>query len=79
MLDSMLITQTETKQLGYETTGEEPEYNIKGFKAAVEVGYHLKDLFSSSRLIIVIQFKNLEQMAYTTTEQQLSWNQTYRF
>jgi bifunctional non-homologous end joining protein LigD len=30
---------------GYETAGEEPEYNVKGFKVAVEVAYYLKDLF----------------------------------
>ncbi len=30
---------------GYETTGQEPEYNIKGFKATIEVAYHLKDIF----------------------------------
>jgi bifunctional non-homologous end joining protein LigD len=30
---------------GQEEKGQEPEYNTKGFKAAVEVAYHLKDLF----------------------------------
>ena len=30
---------------GQEAEGEEPEYNIKGFKAAIELAYHLKDLF----------------------------------
>jgi bifunctional non-homologous end joining protein LigD len=30
---------------GHETEGEEPEYNVKGFKAAVEVAYYLEDLF----------------------------------
>jgi DNA primase len=30
---------------GLETAGEEPEYNINGFKAVVEVAYYLKDLF----------------------------------
>jgi bifunctional non-homologous end joining protein LigD len=30
---------------GLETPGEEPEYNINGFKAVVEVAYYLKDLF----------------------------------
>ena len=31
---------------GGEEKGQEPEYNTKGFKAAVEVAYHLKDLFN---------------------------------
>ncbi|MGC2572872.1 MAG: DNA ligase D [Candidatus Nitrosopolaris sp.] len=30
---------------GLETAGEEPEYNINGFKAVVEVAYYLEDLF----------------------------------
>jgi len=30
---------------GLETAVEEPEYNINGFKAVVEVAYYLKDLF----------------------------------
>ena len=29
---------------GQEAKGEEPEYNVKGFKVAVEVAYYLKDL-----------------------------------
>jgi len=29
---------------GQEAEGEEPEYNVKGFKVAVEVAYYLKDL-----------------------------------
>jgi bifunctional non-homologous end joining protein LigD len=32
---------------GYESKGEEPEYNVKGFKAAIEVACHLKDLFDN--------------------------------
>ena len=30
---------------GQETAGEEPKYNINGFKAVVEVAYYVKDLF----------------------------------
>jgi bifunctional non-homologous end joining protein LigD len=30
---------------GQEAKGEEPEYNVKGFKATIEVAYHLKDIF----------------------------------
>jgi LigD, primase-polymerase domain len=30
---------------GQETIGEEPEYHIKGFKATIEIAYHLKDIF----------------------------------
>jgi bifunctional non-homologous end joining protein LigD len=32
---------------GQEAKGEEPEYNVKGFKVAIEVAYHLKDLFNN--------------------------------
>jgi bifunctional non-homologous end joining protein LigD len=31
---------------GQESKGQEPEYNHKGFKAAVNVAYHLKDFFA---------------------------------
>src|SRR5918999_5992199 len=35
---------------GQERKGQEPEYNTKGFKAAVEVAYLLKDLFDELRI-----------------------------
>ena len=35
---------------GVEKKGQEPEYNIKGFKAAVEVAYHIKDLFKELKI-----------------------------
>jgi bifunctional non-homologous end joining protein LigD len=38
---------------GQETKGQEPEYNYKGFRAAVEVAYLLKDFFDNlSRVFI---------------------------
>jgi bifunctional non-homologous end joining protein LigD len=40
---------------GYETTEEEPEYNIKGFKVAVEVAYHLNDLFKELYISICLK------------------------
>jgi bifunctional non-homologous end joining protein LigD len=36
---------------GNENKGEEPEFNVKGFKSAVEVGLHLKDLFDELKII----------------------------
>ena len=35
---------------GYEVKGQEPEYNYKGFRAAVEVAYLLKDFFDNLRI-----------------------------
>jgi bifunctional non-homologous end joining protein LigD len=35
---------------GQESNGQEPEYNHKALKAAVEVAYHLKDLFDDLRI-----------------------------
>jgi bifunctional non-homologous end joining protein LigD len=35
---------------GLEAKGQEPEYNHKGFKAAVEVAYLLRDLFDDLRI-----------------------------
>ena len=35
---------------GVEEKGQEPEYNTKGFKAAVEVAYHLRDLFNELKI-----------------------------
>jgi len=35
---------------GKEQKGQEPEYNVKGFKAAVDVAYRLKELFDSLKI-----------------------------
>jgi bifunctional non-homologous end joining protein LigD len=35
---------------GQESKGQEPEYNHKGFRAAVNVAYHLKDFFADLRI-----------------------------
>lgn len=35
---------------GQESKDQEPEYNYKGFSAAVEVAYHLKDFFDDLRI-----------------------------
>jgi len=40
---------------GNENKGEEPEYNIKGFKSAVEVAFHLKELFDELKIISYIK------------------------
>jgi len=35
---------------GGEGKGEEPEYNTKGLKGAVDVAYHLRDLFNELKI-----------------------------
>jgi bifunctional non-homologous end joining protein LigD len=40
---------------GQETAGEEPEYNIDGFKAVIEVAYYLKDLFKILNIISCVK------------------------
>jgi DNA primase len=40
---------------GNENKGEEPEYNIKGFKSAVEVAFHLKELFDELKIILYVK------------------------
>ena len=35
---------------GGEEKGQEPEYNTRGFKAAVEVAYHIRDLFTELKI-----------------------------
>ena len=40
---------------GNENKGEEPEYNIKGFKSGVEVAFHLKGLFDELKIISYVK------------------------
>jgi bifunctional non-homologous end joining protein LigD len=40
---------------GNENKGEEPEYNVKGFKSVVEVAFHLKDLFDELNIISYVK------------------------
>ena len=40
---------------GNENKGEEPEYNIKGFKSAVEVAFHLKELLDELKIISYVK------------------------
>jgi bifunctional non-homologous end joining protein LigD len=40
---------------GNENKGEEPEYNIKGFKSAVEIAYLLKELFDELKIISYVK------------------------
>ena len=40
---------------GNENKGEEPEYNLKGFKSAVEIAYHLKELFDELKIISYVK------------------------
>jgi bifunctional non-homologous end joining protein LigD len=40
---------------GNENKGEEPEYNVKGFKSAVEVAFSLKELFDELKIISYVK------------------------
>jgi bifunctional non-homologous end joining protein LigD len=40
---------------GNENKGQEPEYNVKGFKSAVEVAFHLKELFDELKIISYVK------------------------
>ena len=40
---------------GNENKGEEPEYNVKGFKSAVNVAFHLKELFDELKIISYVK------------------------
>ena len=40
---------------GNENKGEEPEYNLKGFKSTVEIAYHLKELFDELKIISYVK------------------------
>lgn len=40
---------------GNENKGEEPEYNIKGFKSTVGVAFHLKELFDELKIISYVK------------------------
>ena len=35
--------------------GEEPEYNVKGFKSTVEVAFHLKEIFDELKIISYVK------------------------
>ncbi len=47
-LDPYIYSGFEQKGIGSSAT--EPEYNIKGFKAAVDIAFHLKDLFDQLKI-----------------------------
>jgi bifunctional non-homologous end joining protein LigD len=40
---------------GNENKGEEPEYNVKGFKSAVNVAFYLKELFDELKIISYVK------------------------
>ena len=40
---------------GNENKGEEPEYNVKGFKSTVEVAFHLKEIFDELKIISYVK------------------------
>src|SRR5215467_3739157 len=55
-LDPYIYSGFERRK-GDEDTSEatEPEYNIKGFKAAVNIAYHMKDLFDQLKITMYVK------------------------
>src|SRR5581483_4897804 len=65
---------------GQEAEGEEPEYNIKGFKAAVEVAYHLKDLFKKLNISSYIKTSGKTGLhIFVPIISEYAYDQTRRF
>jgi bifunctional non-homologous end joining protein LigD len=40
---------------GNENKGDKPEYNVKGFKSAVDVAFHLKELFDDLKIVSYVK------------------------
>jgi bifunctional non-homologous end joining protein LigD len=65
---------------GYETTGEEPEYNVKGFRAAIEVAYHLKDLFNNLNISSYVKTSGKTGLhIFVPIVSEYTYDQTRRF
>jgi bifunctional non-homologous end joining protein LigD len=65
---------------GQEAKGEEPEYNAKGFKAAIEVAYHLKDLFNNLNISSYIKTSGKTGLhIFVPIVSEYTYDQTRRF
>jgi bifunctional non-homologous end joining protein LigD len=65
---------------GNENKGGEPEYNVKGFKSAVEVAFHLKDLFDELKIIAFVKTSGKTGLhIFVPVIRAYSYNQTRSF
>jgi bifunctional non-homologous end joining protein LigD len=65
---------------GEEDKGEEPEYNTKGFKAAVDVAYHLRDLFNELKIKSFIKTSGKTGLhIYVPIKNEYTYDQTRSF
>ena len=65
---------------GEEEKGQEPEYNTKGFKAAVEVAYHLRDLFNELKIKSFVKTSGKTGLhIYVPIKNEYTYDQTRSF
>lgn len=65
---------------GGEENGQEPEYNTKGFKAAVEVAYHLRDLFNELKIKSFVKTSGKTGLhIYVPIKNEYNYDQTRSF
>ena len=65
---------------GGEEKGQEPEYNTKGFKAAVEVAYHLRDLFNELKIKSYVKTSGKTGLhIYVPIKNEYNYDQTRSF
>ena len=65
---------------GGEEKGQEPEYNTKGFKAAVEVAYHLRDLFNELKIKSFVKTSGKTGLhIYVPIKNEYNYDQTRSF
>lgn len=65
---------------GEEKKGQEPEYNTRGFNAAVEVAYHLKDLFNELKIKSFVKTSGKTGLhIYVPIKKEYTYDQTRSF
>jgi bifunctional non-homologous end joining protein LigD len=65
---------------GAEEKGQEPEYNTSGFKAAVDVAYHLRDLFNELKIKSFIKTSGKTGLhIYVPIKNEYTYDQTRSF
>src|SRR5262249_4795787 len=65
---------------GGEEKGQEPQYNIRGFQAAVDVAYHLKDLFEELKIKSFVKTSGKTGLhIYVPVKTEYSYDQTRTF
>jgi bifunctional non-homologous end joining protein LigD len=65
---------------GTEKKGKEPEYNLKGFRATVEVAYHLKDLLLELKIKSFVKTSGKTGLhIYVPITQKYTYDQTRTF